>query len=126
MDGWVEVREWKRSGRRGKPLHCICTRRPCCAESDQHPRTRHKPARVPHAAQVIMRRLALELMTKLDDELRAGVAEHAAFYEHRLQVRWEGACCAGGGAPMCLDGVEPEAQQRQAGAVSRGALQMRP
>ena len=36
--------------------------------------------------QVVLRRLAVELMRKLDDELRHSVAEDAAFYEHRLQV----------------------------------------
>ncbi|KAL6779621.1 RFC3 [Auxenochlorella protothecoides x Auxenochlorella symbiontica] len=35
--------------------------------------------------EIIMRRLALELMQKLDDELRQSVAEQAAFFEHRLQ-----------------------------------------
>ncbi|KDD75159.1 hypothetical protein H632_c836p0, partial [Helicosporidium sp. ATCC 50920] len=35
--------------------------------------------------EVIIRQLALELMPKLDDELRASVAQHAAFYEHRMQ-----------------------------------------
>ena len=37
--------------------------------------------------QIILRRLALELMRKLDDELKHSTAEDAAFYEHRLQVR---------------------------------------
>ena len=35
--------------------------------------------------EVILRRLALELMRKLDDELKRSTAEAAAFYEHRLQ-----------------------------------------
>lgn len=37
--------------------------------------------------QVVLRKLALALMPKLDDELRHSTAEDAAFYEHRLQVR---------------------------------------
>lgn len=37
--------------------------------------------------ELILRRLALELFRKLDDELRHKVSELAAFYEHRLQVK---------------------------------------
>ena len=37
-------------------------------------------------AELILRRLALELTSKLDDELKHKVIELAAFYEHRLQV----------------------------------------
>jgi hypothetical protein len=36
--------------------------------------------------QVVLRRLALELVRKLDDEVRYSTAQDAAFYEHRLQV----------------------------------------
>jgi hypothetical protein len=36
--------------------------------------------------ELILRKLALELFRKLDDELRHKVSELAAFYEHRLQV----------------------------------------
>lgn len=39
----------------------------------------------PPLPQVIMRRLATELMQNLDDELRQSVAEQAALFEHRLQ-----------------------------------------
>lgn len=46
-----------------------------------HPQTHH-----PHSRQVILRKLSLELMRKLDDELKHSTAEDAAFYEHRLQV----------------------------------------
>lgn len=35
--------------------------------------------------EVILRKLSLELMRKLDDELKHSTAVHAAFYEHRLQ-----------------------------------------
>ncbi|EFN55071.1 hypothetical protein CHLNCDRAFT_35851 [Chlorella variabilis] len=35
--------------------------------------------------EVVLRRLAVELMRKLDDELRHSTAEDAAMYEHRLQ-----------------------------------------
>ncbi|GAB4819144.1 hypothetical protein N2152v2_006190 [Parachlorella kessleri] len=35
--------------------------------------------------EVVLRRLAVELMRKLDDELKHSTAAHAAFYEHRLQ-----------------------------------------
>ncbi|KAL4452110.1 hypothetical protein ABPG75_007772 [Micractinium tetrahymenae] len=35
--------------------------------------------------EVVLRKLALALMPKLDDELRHSTAEDAAFYEHRLQ-----------------------------------------
>lgn len=34
----------------------------------------------------MLRRLAVELMRRTDDQLRHTTAEHAAFYEHRLQV----------------------------------------
>lgn len=48
--------------------------------------------------QVILRKLALELMCKLDDELKHSTAQHAAFYEHRLQVSrraaWPGSMAA--------------------------------
>ncbi len=36
--------------------------------------------------QVLLRKLSLELMRKLDDELKHSTATAAAFYEHRLQV----------------------------------------
>ena len=36
--------------------------------------------------ELILRRLALELISKMDDELKHKVAELAATYEHRLQV----------------------------------------
>jgi replication factor C subunit 3/5 len=36
-------------------------------------------------AEIILRRLALEVMKKMDDELKRSTAELAAFYEHRLQ-----------------------------------------
>ncbi|KAI3438016.1 hypothetical protein D9Q98_000459 [Chlorella vulgaris] len=36
-------------------------------------------------AEVVLRRLAVELMRRTDDQLRHTTAEHAAFYEHRLQ-----------------------------------------
>lgn len=35
--------------------------------------------------EIIIRQLALELMKRLDDELKRSTAEAAAFYEHRLQ-----------------------------------------
>lgn len=35
--------------------------------------------------EIILRRLAFELMRRLDDELKRSTAESAAFYEHRLQ-----------------------------------------
>jgi replication factor C subunit 3/5 len=35
-------------------------------------------------AELIMRTLVLELLKKLDDELKVKVVEQAAFYEHRL------------------------------------------
>lgn len=53
----------------------------CRAEHQTLPHDRH-PTPI---WQIIMRRLALELMQKLDDELRQSVAEQAAFFEHRLQ-----------------------------------------
>lgn len=53
----------------------------CCAEHQALPHDRHPIL----TWQIIMRRLALELMQKLDDELRQSVAEQAAFFEHRLQ-----------------------------------------
>ena len=37
-------------------------------------------------AEIILRQLALELIRKLDDELKHKVVELAAFYEHRLQA----------------------------------------
>jgi len=37
--------------------------------------------------ELVLRRMALELLTKLDDELKHKVVEHAAFFEHRLQAR---------------------------------------
>jgi hypothetical protein len=37
-------------------------------------------------AQMVLRKLALELMRKLDDELKHSTAAAAAFYEHRLQA----------------------------------------
>jgi replication factor C subunit 3/5 len=36
-------------------------------------------------AELIMRTLIMELLKKLDDELKVKVVEYAAFYEHRLQ-----------------------------------------
>ena len=36
--------------------------------------------------ELILRRLMLELVKKLDDELKHQAAQLAAFYEHRLQV----------------------------------------
>jgi len=36
--------------------------------------------------ELILRKLATELIRKLDDELRHKVAELAAYYEHSLQV----------------------------------------
>lgn len=36
--------------------------------------------------EVIIRKLAQELMSKLDDQLKYQTAHWAAFYEHRLQV----------------------------------------
>lgn len=35
--------------------------------------------------EIILRRLALEVMKKMDDELKRSTAVHAAFFEHRLQ-----------------------------------------
>jgi len=37
--------------------------------------------------ELVLRRMALELLPKLDDELKHKVVEHAAFFEHRLQAR---------------------------------------
>lgn len=37
--------------------------------------------------QIVLRKLAVELMRKLDDELKHATAADAAFYEHRLQAR---------------------------------------
>lgn len=37
-------------------------------------------------AEVLLRHLTLELLRKCDDEIKATVAESAAFYEHRLQL----------------------------------------
>ena len=60
-----------------------------------------------HAAQVVLRRLAVELMRKLDDELRHSTAEDAAMYEHLLQVRrraglgWAGLGWAGPDGVAC-------------------------
>lgn len=36
-------------------------------------------------AEIVLRKLALEVMKKLDDELKRSTAESAAYYEHRLQ-----------------------------------------
>jgi replication factor C subunit 3/5 len=36
-------------------------------------------------AELILRALLVELLRKLDDELKVEVVKHAAFYEHRLQ-----------------------------------------
>ena len=38
-------------------------------------------------AELILRRMATELLPKLDDELKHKLVEHAAFFEHRLQAR---------------------------------------
>lgn len=45
---------------------------------------------------MVLRKLCLALMPRLDDELRHSTAQDAAFYEHRLQVGLGGmgtACC---------------------------------
>ncbi len=41
---------------------------------------------LPPCRQIVLRKLCLALMPKLDDELRHSTAQDAAFYEHRLQV----------------------------------------
>ena len=42
--------------------------------------------------ELVLRRLALELLPKLDDELKHKAVEHAAFFEHRLQARRPRGC----------------------------------
>ena len=37
--------------------------------------------------ELILRRMALELLPRLDDELKHKLVEQAAFFEHRLQAR---------------------------------------
>lgn len=48
--------------------------------------------RPPPCFQIVLRKLCLALMPKLDDELRHSTAQDAAFYEHRLQVGARGVC----------------------------------
>ena len=46
--------------------------------------------------ELVLRRLALELLPKLDDELKHKAVEHAAFFEHRLQARRPCGCTHSG------------------------------
>lgn len=47
--------------------------------------------------ELILRRMALELLPRLDDELKHKLVEQAAFFEHRLQARAR--CSAAAGMP---------------------------
>lgn len=84
----------------------------------------HPPPAV--LSQVILRRLALELMRRLDDELRHSTAEDAALYEHRLQVgggAGRGGLCGGRVRRLLLAWCEDAAHYEhrlQACAVEAG------
>ncbi len=83
------------------PASCCCNscalrtfeHLPVCRERVRPPPPPPTPHPTPphhhhhHHHQVVLRKLALALMPRLDDELRHSTAEDAAFYEHRLQVR---------------------------------------
>lgn len=69
-------------GGAGEATLCCCNGRGAC----QRPAPCMIASPRSHVRQVVLRRLMLELVRKLDDELRHSTAQDAAFYEHRLQV----------------------------------------